>query len=638
MGDLNVRLISTQKQLNDFTKHLLADVHALQRMLDEDYFEKTPIHIGAEQEICIVDRHYKPSPTSLELLNRIDNPMFTTELALFNIEANLIPKRFESNCFSALEAEIHEVMTCLKMAVQDQETDFVLTGILPTIRKFDVDIDHMTPLERYSSLLKAINKMRGNNYELKIVGIDELNIKQESAMLESCNTSFQVHLQVAPEEFVKKYNLAQAICGPVLAVACNSPILFGKRLWSETRVALFQQSVDTRVSGKHIRDRLPRVTFGNKWLEGSIVELYKEDISRFRVMLTSDFEDDVMGMLDQGLTPKLRSLMIHNSTVYRWNRPCYGISPNGKPHLRIENRVLPSGPSVVDEVANAAFWVGLMNGLDNNYPDITKKMDFEDAKHNFLSAARNGLNTDFTWVNGEKINASELITKELLPLAEEGLKVNGVDREDCTKYLEIIEERCKSRQTGSQWMLDSYAKMIKTSSREEATLALTSSMAKNQKSLLPIHKWKLASIGDISTWNPASVLVEEFMTTDLFTVQQDDIPEFVADMLNWRRIKTVPVEDAKGRLKGLINFRILLQYYSEKMSTSSSKSMTVKDLMIHNPTTIGPDATIAEALDLMLQERADCLPVVKADKLVGLISEGNFLNITASLIRKYSEK
>ncbi|MBV6647396.1 MAG: CBS domain-containing protein, partial [Cyclobacteriaceae bacterium] len=255
MGDLNVKLVSNQKQLNTFTHSLLKDIHALERMLEEGWFNEDPLHIGAEQEICIVDNHYKPAPKAMSLLETLQQDDYTTELALFNIEANLNPLVFEKSCLSTMESDLNTLVDNLREVGDREKLDFVLTGILPTIRKFDLEMNNLTPLERYQSLIKAIDKMRGKAHELRISGLDELNIKHDSAMLESCNTSFQVHMQVRPDDFVRKYNVSQVLAAPVLAIACNSPLLFGKRLWSETRVALFQQSIDTRLTSEHIRDR-----------------------------------------------------------------------------------------------------------------------------------------------------------------------------------------------------------------------------------------------------------------------------------------------------------------------------------------------------------------------------------------------
>ncbi len=636
MGDQSVRLVTNHKQLNAFTKQLLNDMHALELMLEEDWFEQDIIHIGAEQEMCLVDSHFKPAPRAMEILDELTDDSFVTELAMFNLEANLSPKPLQGDCFSAMENEINEKLAYLDTVIGKYEINHLLTGILPTIRKFDLGLENMTPLQRYDALVKAINKLRGKVHELRIHGLDELNIKHDSAMLESCNTSFQVHLQIKPSEFVKLYNIAQVLAAPVMAVAVNSPLLFGKRLWAETRVALFQQSIDTRITSEHIRDRSARVTFGDQWLTNSILDMYREDIARFRVMLHCNCDEDSLESVQKGITPKLRSLMIHNSTIYRWNRPCYGISPSGRPHLRIENRVLPSGPTVIDEIANSAFWIGLMKGMDDQFEDITRYIDFDHAKDNFISAARDGLSTDFTWMEGEKISVTRLIQEQLIPLAAHGLEINNINKADIDKYLGIIEERTATRKTGTQWLISSHSKLIKETTREEVTIALTAHMVANQKTGKPVHEWALADLEILRDGHLHTMLVEEFMTTDVITVSQDDIPELVADMIVWRKLKYIPVEDAKGMLMGVISYRHLLEYQSKKIK--STKEKRVKDLMETNPLTISPDESVSTALNLMKKHKTDCLPVVKKGRLIGIITEGNFINITASLLKALSIK
>lgn len=638
MGDLNVRLVSNRKELNAFTKHLLQDIHALERMVEEEWFNESPLHIGAEQEICIVDKHFKPAPKSMMLLEHLDPEYFTTELAQFNIEANLTPLEYKGNCFSTMENSLDHLISDLRVVGKEEELDFVLTGILPTIRKFDLEISNLTPLQRYHSLIEAIEKLRGKYCELHINGMDELKIKHDSAMLEACNTSFQVHLQVRPDDFVKLYNISQVLAAPSISIACNSPMLFGKRLWAETRVALFQQSIDTRLTSEHLRDRSPRVTFGNGWLEKSIVELYKEDVARFRVLLMTDYEDDPNKLMNKGITPKLRALMIHNSTVYRWNRGCYGISPNKKPHLRIENRIFPAGPSIVDEVANSAFWIGMMSAFGDEYGDISKLIDFDCANDNFTSACRDGLNTTFTWLNNKKISAQDLIGKELIPMAREGLKKNNIDKKDIDRYMDVIEARNESRQTGTQWIINSQLNLQKSANKEEILVALTASMVENQKTGKPIHQWDLAEIDVVPEWHPYSMLVEEFMTTDVYTVHENDIPELVSDIIVWKKLKYVPIEDDKGKLKGLITYRELLDHYNKQEGAKKKKDITVRHLMEKNPVSVEPESTIRNALEVMKKHKVDCLPVVKNEKLVGLITEGNFVNITKSLLKNLEKR
>jgi CBS domain-containing protein/gamma-glutamyl:cysteine ligase YbdK (ATP-grasp superfamily) len=632
MGDLNVRVVNTQKQLNGFTKCLLRDVYLLEQMLEEQWFDTEQMHIGAEQEICLIDKHGKPIGLAMEVLNDLNHPDFTTELAKFNLECNLLPKPFYGSCFKDLEEEVRDRLAKLDTICQQYDIDFLLTGILPTLRKFDLDIENITPLKRYEALGKAIMKLRGKEYELRLSGYDELNLKFDSVMLEACNTSFQVHLQVTPGDFVTKYNSSLFLAAPTMAVSSNSPLLFGKRLWHETRIALFEQSVDTRITSEHLRDRSPRVMFGNQWLKNSVVDLFKEDISRFRVMLMTTGTDECEQQFKKGKAPKLRALNIHNSTVYRWMRPCYGISPNGKPHLRIENRIIPSGPTVVDEIANSAYWLGAMNAFDDHYQNVTELIEFDQVKSNFYNAARNSLNAKFRWLDGKKYSIIDMIKQEFIPLAKEGLRMANVNQEDISKYIGIIEDRVEANQNGTYWTLNSFNKLMKESNKEEALLSISTSMESRMRSGLPVHLWKLADHEGIKRIHPSTILVEEFMTTDLFTVRKEDILEFVADMMDWQRIRFTPVEDDRGHLEGLVSSRMILRHFRKNIGRKEGET-TVADIMIKDPVIIAPEQSIWEAMRMMKENRVSCLPVVKNDKLIGIVSEGDFLEITSTLIK-----
>lgn len=634
MGEARVKLADSQEEVQQFMKNVLKDLHALNKMLKGNWFETDPIRIGAEQELCLVDRQAKASPTSMEVLEKLGDPAsYTTEFALFNLEINLAPLEFKNDCLSKMEEHLSERVDTVRRAVEDSEGEILLTGILPTIRKADVDLKNLTPLQRYRALCQAINKLRGEQFELRIQGMDELLMKFDSPLLEACNTGFQVHLQVTPGDFVEKYNIAQAITAPVLACAVGSPILFGKRLWSETRIALFQQSVDTRQVGDHLRESSPRVTFGNEWVKESILDIFQEDTARYRVMLSSGVEEDTEKMMEEGTPPRLNALQVHNGTVYRWNRPCYGIS-NGKAHLRIENRVFPSGPTVTDEVANAAFWLGLLNKMADYHPDIREVMDFDDARMNFVAASKMGLDTKFRWIDNKRVNAVDLITEELLPIAREGLKKVDIRPGDIDTYLGIIEERTQSGQTMAHWMINNYNSLIKeNSSKEQSLTAMTTAMIKYQKKGEPVHRWGRARVEDLEHWQPASLLVEEFMTTDLFTVQKDDIIEFVADLIDWRRIRYVPVEDDNKHLVGLVTMRKIFREYNNALHHDEKQHKTVAEIMIKNPITIHPEASIIEAMDIMDGRKIGCLPVVKNNRLVGIITEQNYMMITGRLLR-----
>jgi CBS domain-containing protein/gamma-glutamylcysteine synthetase len=640
MGVQKVNTVESKNEMQHFVRNLLGDVQAFEYMLQNDWFESDITRIGAEQEMCLVDnKTLKPACINMEVLAKLgdDKPWCVTELAKFNLETNLSPREFSGSCLSDLEAENLQYLRIIQKTLDEFDASIVLCGILPTLRKHDLEMHNLTPKDRYFALMAAIQKhLLGTAFELRVEGVDELLVKHDSPLLEACNTSFQVHLQVAPKDFVKMYNIAQVLAAPVIAISANSPLVFGRRLWHETRIALFQQSLDTRTTFDHMRERLPRVNFGSGWLQGDITEIYKEDISRFRVLLAGAIEEDSMAMIREGQTPKLRALQIHNSTVYRWNRPCYGISPNGKPHLRIENRVMPAGPTPVDATANAAFWLGCMVAMGQNIPDITKQIDFADARDNFLKSAKFGIDSTFSWMKDKKVPVKELVLKELLPMAREGLKMRKVKTADINKYLDIIEARAKEHKTGARWALRTFTSLIKEITTDEAVTAVTAAIVKNQRENKPVHTWKEATAADLENWQPSHIKVDEFMSTDLFTVQKEDLVALVAEIMDWRRIRYMPVENSKGELVGLISSRMLLRHFARQSvdPMEGEKVMTVSDLMIEKPVTVSPETSIMEAMNKMREHRIGCLPVVKGKELVGIITEMDFLRITSRLLER----
>ncbi len=640
MGEQKVSIVKDQAQMQRFVKHLLNDVQALEYMLENDWFESDITRIGAEQEMCLVwNDTYKPATIAMEALEKMKAfDWVETELARFNLETNLTPRELKGKCLSMLDTENSRNLKKIREKLKGMDANLILTGILPTLQKFHLGMHNLTPKKRYKALMEAIDsQLIGNSYELRLTGIDELLVQHDSPLLEACNTSFQVHLQIAPKDFVKMYNIAQTLAGPIVAISANSPIVFGRRLWHESRIALFQQSLDTRTTHDHMRERSPRVSFGNGWLKDSILEIYREDIARFRVLISGDIEEDAIDLINKKKVPKLRALQVHNSTVYRWNRPCYGISSNGKPHLRIENRVIPSGPTVIDEMANSALWIGAMMAMKDQHDDITQHISFEDVRDNFGKAAKFGIDSKFTWFKDKKISAEDLILKEILPLAREGLKNNKVDKGDIAKYLDVIEERAKSHMNGARWQLRAYTKLIKETNRDEALCALTAAIVKNQEDGIPVHKWKLPELDILKEYKPSQIFVEEFMETDLFTVQKDDIIELVAEMMDWRKIRYTPVEDTKGNLVGLVSARLILRHLVRDPKLKGNIKM-VKDIMIENPMTIEPDATIIEAMNKMRENNIGSLPVVKNGELIGIITEGDFLKISRRLIQRLESK
>ena len=627
MGDPSVKtgLDGVERRL--FMRRLLDDLHALETMLDGGMIEADVRRIGAEQELFLVDGNWRPSLSALELLESVDDPHFTTELGLFNLEINLDPQVFGGDCLSRMERQLDGLLDKLRGAAEKRGVEIILCGILPTIRKSDLGLENMTPMPRYHALNQAMSAMRGGAYEFHIKGLDELLLKHDSVMLEACNASFQVHFQVGAEEFPHLYNIAQLVAAPVLAAGVNSPLLFGRQLWRETRIALFQQAVDTRSSTDFLRERSPRVTFGNQWVRHSVLELFQEDISRFRTLVAVDLDGSPAAELDRGEIPDLKALRTHNSTVYRWNRACYGVT-DGKPHLRIENRVLPSGPSVADEVASAAFWFGLISALASKYDDVSRMMDFDDAKMNFTAAARLGLGAQFSWLEGETLPAANLVCDKLIPLARDGLERGGVDADDIGRYLGLVEKRVSGFHTGSQWVVQSLAGMRGKGTIGERLNAITAATVRRQKERTPVSEWEPAQLEEAGGWRHNFLKVEQYMSTDLFTVHEDESLDLVACLMEWEQIRHVPVEDREHRLAGLISYRSLLKL----MARGTWSNLSSADVMKRDPVTISPDASTLEAIEVMRQRKISCLPVVKGDRLVGIITERDFMNVAAELL------
>ncbi|MBW2529453.1 MAG: CBS domain-containing protein [Deltaproteobacteria bacterium] len=635
MGTSDVATGPNASEMRAFTRAVLDDVIALEKLIEEGRVESGVRRIGAEQEMFLIDSSRQPAPVAVEVLEELrDEPRVTTELARFNLEVNLTPQTFGPDCLRNMEWELGEVLERIDRAAQKHGASVLLAGILPTLRVTNLSLDMMTPNPRYYELNRATSALRDGAFHIVMKGLDELDITHDNVMFESANTSFQIHFQVGPEEFAPLYNLAQAISAPVLAAAVNSPILFGQRLWYETRVALFQRSVDVRSSAHRRRASPPRVSFGEEWIRESILEIYHDDISRFRMLLSMPPPTaDPAAVVADGGVPELRALRLHTGTVWRWNRACYGVN-DGVPHLRIENRVLPAGPTVLDEVANAAFFYGLMSQLSVEYPRIDEVLDFDDAKNNFFAAARHGLKAQFNWLEGRVFTARDLIVNELLPHARQGLQRQGIREEDIARYLDTIEERVESEQTGSVWVLRSLAEM-EGAPADVRLRSLTAAMHRNQKKMEPIHKWPLAELYRTQDWFPSYRTVGQFMSTELFTVRPQDPVDLAAKMMEWHHIRYVPVEDDHGRLAGLISYRSMLKLVDMRKQHDSAP-VVVEDIMHRSPVTVDMDTPTLEAMGLMRHEKVGCLCVIDDEgRLAGLVHIYDLLKVAQRVLEDF---
>src|SRR5438874_4246525 len=637
MGTHRVEQNCDELKVQAFMNALLDDLRALDYLVENDNIERGVRRIGAEQEMFLIDRHMRPAALALEVLAGIDDKRFTTEIAKFNLEANLTPQVLTGHCFTRMREELEEMTAKLRERAAVLDADILLAGILPTLRQTDLTLENITPQARYLELNRALTRMRGGPFSIHIKGLDELQIEHDNMMMESCNTSFQIHFQVGPREFAAAYNVAQAITAPVLAAAVNSPILFGKRLWQETRLALFQHSADERSRAQLARSQPTRVGFGERWLKNSIIELLHDQITRFRPIMIHLPDQSSLQMLARGDVPSLFSLFLHNGTVWPWNRACYGLA-NGVAHLRIENRALPAGPTISDEVANAAFFVGLMLALPEEYGDISKLMSFDDAKANFFAAARYDLYTQLTWVGGKSVSAASLIRDHLLPLARQGLQQAKVDASDISNYLEIIDERVRTRQTGSRWVLQSLAAMQNLAPKDMRLNELTARILRNQKEGKPVHEWKIDRGSEEIDWSQSYQTVGQFMSTDLFTVRADDLVDLAASVMDWRHVRHVPVEDDEGRLIGLVTHRDLLHLLSKRLPPDPEKPLTVRDIMKTDLQTVSSSTPTLEAMAIMESNCVGCLPVVDDVHLVGIVTSYDFLAGAARLFKEHLTK
>lgn len=628
MGQGDVLETLDDVQARAFQQALLKDLVALEYLCDTGALEDGVRRVGAEQEMFLVDRLLRPASVGPEALAAVNDSRLTSEIGRFNLEANISPRLFSGRCLREMEDETQELIGLARRAAAPFGADILLAGILPTIRQSDLTASNLTPKPRYFELDRIMKRMRGDQYHLLIRGLDELQMTHDNVMLEACCTSFQVHYQASPQRFSRLYNAAQLLAAPVLAAATNSPVLFGHRLWHETRIAVFQHSVDERSSSRVARDYPTRVGFGNRWVERSAIEIFREDIARFPVIMTAQVEEDPLEVLHRGGIPQLAALRLHVSTIWRWNRVCYGVL-DGRPHLRIETRFLPAGPTVLDETANAAFHFGLMASLDEEYGPVDQKFSFEDVKQNFLAAARHGLDAQFVWLGDARVPARTLILKHLLPLARAGLKTAAIAAEDIERYLGTIEERVRRDQTGSQWVLRSLAGLSGESTRESQHRRITEAMLANQQSERPVHTWELPPTD--AGVKPEQT-VQDIMSTDLYTVQPNATLQLASSIMDWRSIGHMLVEDETGRFCGLVSDHDLLRALAGGKSSKCAMSTPVREIMNASPVTASPDTPLAAALQQMRDARSDCLPIVSGVRLVGIITSHDVLTALAKTL------
>ncbi len=466
----------TQQDFDNFHHRLAQETELLAHWFDESRFTTCAPMAGLELEAWLVNQNMQPAPINDAFLKSLNSPLVTPELATFNVEFNLAPEEIRGNVLSRMNTALEKDWNKARNVATELNADLAMIGILPTVENKHLIMDNVSSMNRYVALNHEILRLRGGRpLRLDIHGNDILRAEHMDVMLESATTSFQIHLQVSPEQAVRAYNASIIASAPLVAVSANSPYLFGKDLWAETRIPLFEQSVEVGGYEEESHGPMRRVTFGSGYARQSLMECFTENYEHYPVLLPTSFE-----------TPaeEMAHLRLHNGTLWRWNRPLLGFE-NGEPFLRIEQRVVPAGPTIIDSFANAAFYYGLTHALCNMEKAPESIMDFPQARDNFYACAQYGLDAHIVWLDGQKHPAQSLLQNVLLPLAKEGLTDLGIYNKDISKYLSIINSRVRTGCNGASWQRAFVAKY------GNDMKALLTAYMKNQHTGIPVHEWDL---------------------------------------------------------------------------------------------------------------------------------------------------
>lgn len=466
----------TRQDFKLFERQLQQETEELKRWFSDGAFVAEGLTAGFEMEAWLIDEDQRPAPVNEAFFRRSRSPMIVPELAKFNIEFNVEPQPLNGAALAKLRKEIDSTTALCRDIAAQMGIDVVMMGILPTLTETDVTLANMSQSERFRALNEQVLRLRkGQPLNLTIQGAEHLRVSHFDVMLESAATSFQIHLQVPPEQAARYYNASTIVSAPLVAACANSPFFYGKDLWDETRIPLFEQSVALQGCDTSDCETLRRVTFGNAYIGESLFEAFAENLRCFPVLLPARLEE----------TTPMAHVRLHNGTIWRWNRPLIGFDEQGRPHLRIEQRVVPAGPSVADSIANAAFYYGLVHELATQDRPPETQLPFPAARENFYKAARLGLRASIPWLDGQSVPVTQLIVESLLPLARRGLERLDIARDDINDYLGIIEARVRSGRNGAGWQRAYVAKYGLDAA------PLTATYLANQIQGTPVHEWSL---------------------------------------------------------------------------------------------------------------------------------------------------
>ena len=460
-----------------FTSHLKEETALVKSWFDNQKFSSASLMAGYELETWLIDKTGNPVAINEAFLKKANNPLLSPELAKFNVELNVDPERLSHDVLSNFEHKLDELWQQCSATASSLGANMLGIGILPTLQDRDLTLKNISLLDRYKALNEQVLRQRkGLEIELNINGKDHLQVSHRDVMLEAAATSLQIHIQVPQETAARYYNASILLSAPMVAVSTNSPCLFGRRLWQETRIPIFEQAVPTGGYGGAASGPVHRVSFGSDYVRDSLYECFQENLDHFPVLLPVHYEAAI---------DRVKHLRLHNGTIWRWNRPLIGFDEDQTPHLRIEHRVCATAPTTIDNIANIAFYYGLVHYYATAEKPPEHAMQFTDAKNNFYRAAQLGLKYKTKWFSKKTDTLQKIILDKLLVEAETGLYKLGIDQHDSKRYLSIIQQRVEKNKTGSEWQLN-----FLNAHQDDRTL-LTLSYLKNQISGRPVHEWDL---------------------------------------------------------------------------------------------------------------------------------------------------
>ena len=460
-----------------FVSRLEEETVLVKGWFENQQFSKSPLMAGYELEAWLIDNAGKPAAINEEFLNRANNSLLSPELAKFNIELNVEPEKLSNNVLSNFETKLDTLWQQCTTTAESLDSHFLGIGILPTLRDDDLTLKNISLLDRYKALNEQVLRHRnGLEIELNINGTEHLHVKHKDVMLEAAATSLQIHIQVPQDAAARYYNASVLLSAPMVAVSANSPCLFGRQLWQETRIPVFEQAVPAGGYGGASSGPVQRVSFGTDYVRDSLYECFQENLDHFPILLPVHYQNDVS---------EIKHLLLQNGTIWRWNRPLIGFDEDNTPHLRIEHRVCATAATNIDNVANIAFYYGLVQHYANTEKPSEYDITFADAKNDFYRAAQLGLKHKTRWTNQKKDSLQNIILDKLLNEAENGLSQLGINQQDVKRYLSVIEKRVSGNKTGSQWQLNFL------NAHQNDRTQLTLNYLKNQKTGRPVHEWDI---------------------------------------------------------------------------------------------------------------------------------------------------